>query len=90
MRLEANVADEGHQSGFPDLDRALVVQAAEEMSFDWPEYLPGEWITQGIVRLALGSLLFAGIVALGGSLFARLHNEITTSRISFCTMKSPA
>ena len=43
-----------------DLDRALI-EAAEEMSFDWPEFLPVERITE----MALASLLFAGLVVLG-------------------------
>jgi hypothetical protein len=47
-----------------DLDRALI-EAAEEMSFDWPEFLPVERITE----MALASLLFAGLVVLGRFLF---------------------
>jgi hypothetical protein len=47
-----------------DLDRALI-EAAEEMSFDWPEFLPVERIT----GMALASLLFAGLVALGHFFF---------------------
>ena len=47
-----------------DLDRALI-EAAEEMSFDWPEFLPLERITE----MALASLLFAGLVVLGRFLF---------------------
>jgi hypothetical protein len=46
------------------LDRALI-EAAEEMSFDWPEFLPVERITE----MALASLLFAGLVVLGRFLF---------------------
>ena len=45
-----------------DLDRALV-KAAEEMSFDWPDFLPVERIRPGIAQMALGLLLFAGLVA---------------------------
>jgi hypothetical protein len=44
-----------------DLDRALL----EEMSTDWPEFLPVERIEVGIAQLALGLLLFAGFVAFG-------------------------
>jgi len=40
-----------------DLDRALV-EAAEEMEFDWPEFLPAERIRAGITEIALGFLLF--------------------------------
>jgi hypothetical protein len=67
MQLESNAPDTGNQRGLLDLDKALV-EAAGEMSFDWPESLPVERIKQGIAELALGSLLFAGVVALG-SLF---------------------
>jgi hypothetical protein len=72
MELESN-AEEGHQPGLLDLDRALV-EAAEEMSFDWPEFLPVEWIRCGIGRLALGSLVFVGVVALGGLFFPSLDS----------------
>ena len=43
----------------PDLDRALL----EEMSTNWPEFPPAERIEVGIARLALGLLLFAGLLA---------------------------
>jgi hypothetical protein len=46
-----------------DLDRALI-EAAEEMRFDWPEFLPVERITE----MALASLLFAGLVVLSSCL----------------------
>jgi len=46
------------------LDRAII-EAAEEMSFNWPEILPVEGIKTGITQIALGSLLFAGLVAVG-------------------------
>jgi hypothetical protein len=45
-----------------DLDRALV-EAAEEMEIDWPESIPVERIKAGITEIALGFLLFAGLVA---------------------------
>jgi hypothetical protein len=53
-----------------DLDRALV-EAAEEIEFDWPEFLPMERIKAGITEialgiLALGILVFAAVIALGG------------------------
>lgn len=51
-----------------DLDRALV-EAAEEMSFNWPEFLPVERIGAGIAQMALGLLLFAGLLAFGHFLF---------------------
>jgi hypothetical protein len=44
-----------------DLDRALL----EEMSFNWPEFLPAERIETGIAQMALGLLLFAGLLAFG-------------------------
>ena len=48
-----------------DLDRALV-KPAEEIEFDWPEFLPVERIRAGIMEIALGFLLFAGLVAFCG------------------------
>ena len=45
-----------------DLDR-VPVEAAEEIEFDWPEFLPVERIKAGIMEIALGFLLFAGLVA---------------------------
>jgi hypothetical protein len=44
-----------------DLDRALV-EAAEEMKFDWPEFLPVERIKAGISEIALGCILFAALL----------------------------
>jgi hypothetical protein len=49
-----------------DLDRAFV--AADEES-DWPEFLPAERIKPGPFDFALGTLLFADLVALGGLFF---------------------
>ena len=46
-----------------DLDGALV-EATEEIEFDWPELLPVERIKAGIAEIALGFLLFAGLVGL--------------------------
>jgi len=43
-----------------DLDRALV-EAAEELDFDWPEFLPAERVIRGITEIALGFALVAGI-----------------------------
>jgi hypothetical protein len=45
-----------------DLDRALV-EAAEEIDIDWPESLPVERIKAGIMEIALGFLLCAGLAA---------------------------
>ena len=42
-----------------DLDRALL----EEMGTNWPEFLPVERIEVGIAQMALGLLLFAGLLA---------------------------
>jgi hypothetical protein len=52
-----------------DLDRALV-EAAAEMSFDWPESLPVDGIIIGMLYVGLGCLLFAGLIALGVLPFA--------------------
>ena len=46
-----------------DLDRALV-EAAEEIEIDWPESLPVERIKAGVTEIALGFLLFAGLLAM--------------------------
>lgn len=51
-----------------DLDRALV-EAAEEMSFDWPEFLPVERIKPGVAEMVLAVLLFAGLLLFGRFLF---------------------
>ena len=51
-----------------DLDRALV-EAAEEMRFDWPEFLPVERIEPGLIQIAMWLLLFVSAVALGVLLF---------------------
>jgi hypothetical protein len=40
-----------------------LVEAAEEMKFDWPEFLPMERIKAGIRDIALGLLLCAALVA---------------------------
>ena len=48
-----------------DLDRALA-EAAEEMGFDWPEFLALERIKAGITEITLGFLLLAGLVAFCG------------------------
>jgi hypothetical protein len=48
-----------------DLDRTLV-EAAEEIESDWPEFLALERIKAGIIEIALGFLLFAGLVAFCG------------------------
>jgi hypothetical protein len=49
-------------------DRALV-EAAEEMSFNWAELPPVERIKPAIIEMVLGLLLFAGLVAFGRFLF---------------------
>jgi hypothetical protein len=51
-----------------DLDRALL-EAAEEMSFNWPEFLPVERIGERIAQMALALLLFAALLAFGHFLF---------------------
>ena len=49
-----------NDSGAPsDLDRALLA-AAEELDFDWPEFLPVERIIRGITEIALGFGLVTG------------------------------
>jgi len=55
------------------LDRAII-EAGEEMNFDWPEFLPVERITRGIAEMALASLLLAGLVALGHFFFLSLSS----------------
>ena len=53
------------QPAWHDVDRALA-EAAEEMDFDWPEFLPVERIKAGITEIALGILVFAILIALCG------------------------
>ena len=45
-----------------DLDRALV-EIAEEVQFDWPEFLPVGRIEAGITEIALTFLFLAGLFA---------------------------
>jgi len=66
--LSVHAPPEDSLSMLPSLDRALI-EAAEEMNFDWPEFLPVERITRGIAEMALASLLLAGLVALGHFFF---------------------
>jgi len=54
-------ASRGKDSGtLSDLDRALL-EAAKELDFDWPEFLPVE---RGITEIALGCALIAGVAVL--------------------------
>jgi len=54
---------EGKDSPTPyDFDRALV-EVAEQMKFDWPEFLPEERVGIGIVEIVFGLCLFAALVA---------------------------
>ena len=46
-----------------------LVDAAEEMRFDWPELLPVERIQEGLTQLALWLFLAVGVVAAGGLCF---------------------
>jgi hypothetical protein len=48
-----------------DLDTALI-EIAEEIKLDWPEFLPVERIKAGMREAALGFLVLVGLVALGG------------------------
>jgi hypothetical protein len=57
--------------GVPELsdsDRALF-DAAEEMSFNWPEFLPVERIGAGTAQMVLALVLFAGLLAFVHYLF---------------------
>jgi hypothetical protein len=51
-----------------DQQRALV-DAAEEMRFDWPKLLPVERIQEGLTEIALCLFLVVGLVAAGGLYF---------------------
>ena len=46
-----------------------LVDAAEEMKFDWPELLPVERIQEGLTELALWLFLAVGVVTAGGLCF---------------------
>jgi hypothetical protein len=59
---EAKLPGEDGAPEFSDLDRALV-ETAEEMDFNWPEFLPVERIELGIAQMTLALLLFAGLLA---------------------------
>ena len=48
-----------------DLERALA-EAAEEMDFEWLEFLPVERIKAGTTEIVLGFLLLAVLVAFCG------------------------
>jgi hypothetical protein len=68
MSLLPNVEKRDLRADSPapyDLDRALV-QAAEEMRFDWPEFLPVERIKAGISEIIVGLILFAALLAFLG------------------------
>jgi hypothetical protein len=61
--LVATAPRQGGDSPSPnDLDSALL-EAAKEMKFDWPEFLPVERIKAGIMEIALGLFLFAALCA---------------------------
>lgn len=65
---DANSPDEDEFPALSDFDRALI-EAAEEMSFNWPEFLPVAGIKAGMTQMAVASLLFAGLVVVGRFLF---------------------
>jgi len=59
-----STAPRGKDSGtLYDLDRALL-EAAKELDFDWPEFLPVERGIRGITEIALGCALVAGVAVL--------------------------
>lgn len=43
-----------------------MVETAQEAQFNRPEFLPVERIKEGIMEIALGFVLFAGLVAFCG------------------------
>jgi hypothetical protein len=45
-----------------DIDRALI-EPAEQMKFDFPEFLPKERLGIGIAEIVFGLFLFAALVA---------------------------
>ena len=77
MQNKSNPPDTTEQTGLSDLDQAKV-EAAEEMSFDWPEFLAVERFKPGITEFARGrhrslcdmnTVLVAGLLALGGGVY---------------------
>jgi len=48
-----------------DLNDALEAMA-EEMKFDWPEFLPVDRIRAGLIQSALGVLIFLALIAAFG------------------------
>jgi hypothetical protein len=73
------------EDGFARLDSPklcdLLDEVAEEIEIDWPEFLPVERIAPGIMKIALGSLLFIGLVAFCAyQLKARLADSLGKER----------
>jgi hypothetical protein len=65
MQLKPNAPETMDQDGLSDLDRALV-EAAEEMRFDWPEFPALGRIIPAMMRFVPNWLLLAGLAVLGG------------------------
>lgn len=51
-----------------DIHRVLV-EAAEETDFDWPEFLSVERIKMGTAEISFGFLVLVGLIALGALFF---------------------
>ena len=60
----AKAVEENGSLALSDLDKALV-EAAKEMTFDWPELLSVERIASDIGQIALRGLVAAGLAVLG-------------------------
>jgi len=76
MQNKSDTPDTTDQTGLSDLDRAMV-EAAAEMSFDWPEFLAVERFRPGITGFAVNTVLVAGLLALGG-----VYTLFFTSRLA--------
>ena len=68
-------------SMLPSLDRALI-EAAEEMNFDWPEFLPVKRIKVAMVGSAVRALLGGWLGSLSGWRGFWTTSATTTKTIS--------
>jgi hypothetical protein len=61
---QAEMKPSGGGNSLTPLDiHDVLVDASEEVNFDWPDSLPIERIKGGLAEIALALLLFAGLVA---------------------------
>jgi hypothetical protein len=76
-----HASPEDSSSMLPSLDRALI-EAAEEMNFDWPEFLPVKRIKVAMAGSAARSLLGGWLGSLSGWRGFWTTSATTTKTIS--------